>query len=72
MHGRLRNTVEDAVVSLGEAGVGFDRRKLTEVWFAYLAGRVGWRSVWGLAVLGMWLERSARGAPGIPLALDSR
>ena len=65
MHGRLRNTVEEAIVSLGEAGLGFDRRNLTELWLGYIAGRVGWRSIWGLAVLGMWVDGRSR-RPGMP------
>lgn len=72
MRGGLRNTTEDAVVSLGEAGLGFDRRELTNLWHGYLGGRVGWRSVWALAVLGMWLDRHlARSTQGPPNALAS-
>lgn len=56
MRGGLRDTVEGALVGVGESGLGFDRRALTDLWHGYLAGRVGWRPVWGLAVLGMWLD----------------
>jgi len=57
MRGGMRDVTEDAVVSLGEAGLGFDRRELTNLWHRYLGGRVAWRPVWALAVLGMWLQR---------------
>jgi len=62
MRGGLRNHTEDAVVSLGEANLGFDRRDLTNLWLGYLSGRVGWRPVWALAVLGMWLDRRVAGS----------
>jgi asparagine synthase (glutamine-hydrolysing) len=65
IRGALSGTVEDAFVRVGEAGMGFDRRALTELWHGYLGGRVGWRSVWGVAVLGMWLD-SHTGAPAQP------
>jgi asparagine synthase (glutamine-hydrolysing) len=56
MRGGLRDTVEVALAGVGESGLGFSRRALTDLWHGYLAGRVGWRPVWGLAVLGMWLD----------------
>lgn len=59
MRGGLRGTVEDAIANLGDAGLGFDRRALTDVWHGFLGGRVGWRSVWALTVLGMWLDAHA-------------
>ncbi len=59
MRGSLRGTAEDALVGLGEAGLGFDRRALTEVWHGYLGGRVNWRPVWALTMLGRWLEESS-------------
>jgi asparagine synthase (glutamine-hydrolysing) len=61
MHGGLRDTIGDAIVSLGEAGLGFDRRALTNLLSGYHAERVGWRPVWGLAVLGMWLDQHSSG-----------
>lgn len=69
MHGRLRGVAEDAIVSLGESGLGFDRRELTNLWQGYLAGSVGWRSVWGVAVLGMWVEAHADRQGSAVLAL---
>jgi asparagine synthase (glutamine-hydrolysing) len=65
MRGRLRGTVEDALISLAERQLGFDRRALTDLWFGYLGGRVGWRPVWALAVLGMWADRAGRPS-GVP------
>ena len=59
MQGPLRDRAAASLVHLGEAGLGFDRRRLGDLWFAYRAGRVGWRPVWALAVLGMWLEHHA-------------
>ena len=68
MRGRLRPVVEDALVGLGEAGLGFDRRELTDLWDGYLGRRVGWRAVWAMAVLGMWLhEHEHRRAPSSPV-----
>ena len=62
MRGGLRHATEDALVSLGESGLGIERRELTNLWHGHLRGQVGWRPVWALAVLGMWLERH-RSAP---------
>jgi len=62
MRGRLKGPAEDALVSLGEAGQGFDRRALTDLWLGYLRREVGWRPVWALAVLGRWLDGSTRSA----------
>jgi asparagine synthase (glutamine-hydrolysing) len=59
MRGGLRDPVEGALVGVGESDFGFNRRALTDLWHGYLAGRVGWRPVWGLAVLGMWLDTHA-------------
>jgi asparagine synthase (glutamine-hydrolysing) len=56
MRGGLRPLAEGAIVGLGESGVGFDRRELTELWCGYQAGRVRWRSTWALVVLGLWLD----------------
>ena len=70
MRGRLNGVVEDALVSLGDAGLGFDRRALTDLWLGYGAGHVGWRPVWALTVLGRWLgERDARPAATVPASV---
>ena len=66
MRGGLRNATEDALVSLGDAGVGIDRREVTNLWHRYLGGQAGWRPVWALAVLGMWLERDRSGSRDTP------
>ncbi len=62
MRGRVRDMAEDAVASLSDSPLGFDRRELTNLWHGYLGGRVGWRPAWSLAVLGMWLDQHARRA----------
>lgn len=59
--GCLGERVQDAYVTLSDAGLGFSRRRLTDIWHGYLRGRVGWRAVWGLAVLGLWLDGKAGG-----------
>lgn len=58
MKGRLRERVEGAIVTLGDEGLGFSRLGLEDLWRGYLAGQAGWRPVWALAVLGMWVETS--------------
>ncbi|MDQ6909400.1 MAG: hypothetical protein M3Z84_01240 [Actinomycetota bacterium] len=62
MTGPLREKAFEAIVALGDSGLGFDRRAraLTDLWSDYRLGRVGWRPVWALAVLGMWRERQVR------------
>ncbi|HET7488922.1 MAG TPA: asparagine synthase (glutamine-hydrolyzing) [Acidimicrobiales bacterium] len=65
MRGPLATRVLGSLDVLGDAGLGFDRRRLSELWFAYGARRVGWRPVWALAVLGAWLERHATAATGL-------
>ncbi|MDQ6909396.1 MAG: asparagine synthase (glutamine-hydrolyzing) [Actinomycetota bacterium] len=60
MTGPLREKAFEAIVALGDSGLGFDRRSLTDLWSDYRLGRVGWRPVWALAVLGMWRERQVR------------
>jgi hypothetical protein len=42
---------------LGASPLGFDGRALREVVTSFEAGRAGWRPVWALAVLGLWLDR---------------
>jgi asparagine synthase (glutamine-hydrolysing) len=64
MRGGLSGVVEDSIVRVGESDLGFSRRALTDLWHDYLGGLVGWRSVWGIAVLGMWLDCHT-GAPAL-------
>lgn len=56
MRGELQERVLASLVTLGEAGLGFDRRALTELWYGFGRRQVGWRTLWALAVLGMWLD----------------
>jgi asparagine synthase (glutamine-hydrolysing) len=70
MRGPLREVVFAALISLGEAGMGFDRRELTDLWHGYQSGWVGWRQVWALAVLGLWLEEHDDGKH-LPLGVCS-
>jgi hypothetical protein len=57
MRTSLRDQVHDAVGLLGASPLGFDGRALREVVTSFEAGRAGWRPVWALAVLGLWLDR---------------
>ena len=68
MRGRLEAVAEEAFVGLGEAGLGFDRRALTDVWHGYLGGRVHWRPVWALTVLGRWVAERGGRRPAAVLA----
>jgi asparagine synthase (glutamine-hydrolysing) len=65
MQGSLRDPVRDAVGLLGGSSLGFDSRALQEVLASFDAGRAGWRPVWALAVLGMWLDRRPARAPAL-------
>lgn len=56
MYGALRQRVLGALTRLGEDELGFNRRELTNLWDGFLNGHVGWRPIWALAVLGIWLE----------------
>ena len=56
LRGPLGETAFAALARLGESDLGFDRRGLTELWHAYGSRRAGWRAVWGLVVLSLWLE----------------
>ncbi|MBA2624301.1 MAG: hypothetical protein H0U89_01640 [Acidimicrobiia bacterium] len=47
---------------LGESSLGFDRRGLADIMASFEAGRAGWRPVWALAVLALWMERRRVGA----------
>ena len=60
MRGPLKERVLDGLMTLGESGLGFDRRALTELWYGYQMDRVGWRPLWAMAVLGMWIQAHAR------------
>jgi asparagine synthase (glutamine-hydrolysing) len=57
MRGPLRDRTLSALACLGDADLGFDRRVMTALWDGFIEGDVGWRSVWTLAVLGMWIDR---------------
>jgi len=68
LHGPLREMAFEALIGLGERDLGFDRRELTSLWHAFGTGRAGWRPVWSLVILGLWLDqnfgdRSATGTP---------
>ncbi|CAN5488741.1 amidotransferase 1, exosortase A system-associated [soil metagenome] len=62
MRGPLRPQVRDAMELLGESSLGFDRRGLADIMASFEAGRAGWRPVWALAVLALWMERRRVGA----------
>ena len=63
MRDTLRDQVHDAVGTLGDGPLGFDRAALVALLGAFEAGRAGWRPVWALAVLGLWMEHRAAPAP---------
>ena len=41
MRGPLRERVLGALAGLGESGLGFDRRRLTDLWLGYQSGKIG-------------------------------
>lgn len=67
LRGPLRQTAFSALISLGEASLGFDRRQLTSLWSAFDSGRAGWRPVWSLVILSLWLHHNiGNGLAGHP------
>lgn len=56
LRGALGERVAGALERLTHEDPRFDRAALREIWDAFSAGRAGWRQVWALAVLGMWLD----------------
>jgi asparagine synthase (glutamine-hydrolysing) len=65
MQGVLRDPVRDAVGLLAGSSLGFDRRRLQALVSSFEGGRAGWRPVWALAVLGMWLDRRPATVPPV-------
>ena len=57
MRGPLERRVRAGLEGLAASSLGFDRRRLLDLQEGHAAGRVQWRPVWALAVLGLWLER---------------
>jgi len=74
LKGPLRPTALEALSSLGESDLGFDRRRLTELWTSWDNGRAGWRPIWGLIVLSLWLDRHLRdrdmATPDVPVPVS--
>ncbi len=62
LHNELKPWTTSALRTLGASPLGFDPRALEDVRNGFYAGRVGWRPLWSLAVLGGWLERFEGGA----------
>jgi asparagine synthase (glutamine-hydrolysing) len=56
LRGPLRDRVQASVRSLANTSLGLDRRALVDVLCRFDNGHLGWRCVWGLAVLGEWLS----------------
>jgi asparagine synthase (glutamine-hydrolysing) len=65
MQGTLRDPVRDAVGLLAGSSLGFDNRRLQDLVTSFEGGRAGWRPVWALAVLGMWLDRRPAAVPPV-------
>ena len=60
LRGALRDRARDAVVGLADAGLGLDRAALAQVWRRFECGRLAWRPLWALAVLGEWVAAARR------------
>ena len=54
LQGPLHGWARESVLSLRSSGLGLDGPALERLLKAHEHGRVGWRSVWCLAVLGRW------------------
>lgn len=53
----MRDWVRGRLGALGAAPLGFSATELQRLDDAFLAGRLEWRPLWALAVLGAWVER---------------
>jgi asparagine synthase (glutamine-hydrolysing) len=58
LRGPLYEWSGDMLQELGQSGLGFDRRELSNYFSHFQAGRAGWRALWSLSVLGAWVSRS--------------
>jgi asparagine synthase (glutamine-hydrolysing) len=56
LRGPLHDWAGDMLHSLAESGLGFDRRLLPVFFQDFDDGRVGWRALWSLCVLGSWMS----------------
>jgi asparagine synthase (glutamine-hydrolysing) len=66
MQGPLRERSREALVQLGEADLGFEPPELTALWQGFERGWVGWRPIWSLVALAVWLDThvTAGSTPG--------
>jgi len=56
LRGPLATTARDALDRLAEPDVGLDRWQLGVIWDRWESGHAHWRTVWALAVMGMWAD----------------
>ncbi len=56
LHGPLAPRARDGLARLTDPDVGFDRCAVDALWARWKDGRTHWRTIWGLAVLGMWID----------------
>jgi len=58
LRGPLNKTSSTAMTDLADTGLGFDPGQLTGLWQAFGSGHAGWRQVWSLVVLSLWLDHN--------------
>jgi len=58
LRGPLKKTASTAMVDLADTGLGFEPGQLTGLWQAFGSGHAGWRQVWSLVVLSLWLDHN--------------
>ncbi|MGI8426116.1 MAG: asparagine synthase (glutamine-hydrolyzing) [Actinomycetota bacterium] len=56
LRGPLKQTAHDSIERLAEPDVGLDRWELGALWDRFQQDRVHWRTIWALAVLGLWID----------------
>lgn len=62
LRGPLHGWAGDMLQTLAQAGLGFDKPQLSNLFKDFDAGRVGWRALWSLCVLGGWTSRHRSGS----------
>jgi asparagine synthase (glutamine-hydrolysing) len=59
MRGPLSERSREALVQLRKANLGFDPEQLKKLWEGYERGWVGWRPIWALVVMSVWLDANS-------------
>lgn len=54
--GPLHQSAREASVRLCQPDVGLARAGMEGLWRRFEAGRLGWRAIWALAALGIWVD----------------